>query len=331
MTLRFELDQPRFVPQDERPGAYRWWYFDAVADDERSAFTAIFLLGSIFSPSYAARLARGEEASPLDHSAVSFVYYRRGELPLFCFSEYGAERFARTKRGVRIARSSFTRAPDGTFHVAIEETRVALRAPVRATFELTPLEPSITARPVQLSGREHEWHGIAPRARVRGEVDGVAAFEGLGYHDTNFGSEPPARLLSSWSWGRVHDHDRTRVFFDLATTDGRRSHELFGTGGERRTSILSPRRARTSIANWLMPMPRVFEAEPGHALSGVRSLERAPFYHRFLASFPLGKNGARRVGLGEHIDFERLSHPFVRRMISLRLARPDRGEWGTLP
>jgi carotenoid 1,2-hydratase len=324
-----QRSQPLPLPEDERSGAYRWWYFDALSDDERSAFSAIFLLGSIFSPSYAARLARGEEARPHDHVGTSFVYYRRGELPIFCFSEYGADRLARSTHGVRIARSSFERERDGAIVVRIEETRVALRAPVRATFRFDPREPSITARPVHLSGREHAWHGIVPRARVVGQVEGGPGFEGTGYHDTNFGSEPPARLLASWSWGRVHDRDGTNVFFDVKTVDGRRSHEHFLTGGVRRTAVLPPRVERPSLRSFLLPTRRRFEAEPGRTLSRVRPLERGPFYTRFVADFPTA-HGVR-AGIGEHIDFARLEHPFVRSMIALRLARPDLDEWGTLP
>ncbi len=314
------------LPEDERPGAYRWWYFDALSDDERTAFSAIFLVGSIFSPTYAARLARGEDARPHEHVAVSFVVYRKGELPLFCFSEYGMDRLERGPHGVRIARSSFHRAADGAFHVAIEERRVALRAPVRASFRFEPREPSLTPRPVHLSGREHAWHAIAPRARVEGTIEGVGDLQGTGYHDTNFGSEPPARRLASWSWGRMHDGESTRVFFDVKTTEGRRSHELFATGGHRRTAVLPLRRERASLRSFLLPTPHAFEVEPGVALQRVRPLERGPFYTRFLASAP----GAR-TGIGEHIDFLRLEHPFVRQMIALRLARPDVGEWGTLP
>ncbi|CAN5657717.1 hypothetical protein BH09MYX1_BH09MYX1_03320 [soil metagenome] len=329
MTLR-HFAPPR-VAEAELPGSYRWYYFDAVADDERSAFCAIFLFGSIFSPYYAARLARGEAASPLDHAAVSFVHYRRGERPLFCFSEYGPKTRHRVQRplGAQIARSSFERQHDGSIRIDVEDTQIALRTPVRASFSFSPREPSMTPRPVQLSGREHEWHGIMPRARVHGVIEGVADFEGTGYHDTNFGSEPPARLLSSWSWGRVHERGRTRIFFDLNTTDGRRSHELVTTGGGRATAILPPRRERAAMTSWMLSLPKLFEAEPGHPLERITPLERAPFYSRFLARFPGAESD--RVGLAEHIDFARLDHPFVRRMIALRLARPELDEWGTLP
>ena len=33
-----------------RPGGYAWWYFDAVSDDGTRALTAIFFIGSVFSP-----------------------------------------------------------------------------------------------------------------------------------------------------------------------------------------------------------------------------------------------------------------------------------------
>ena len=36
------------------PGAYEWWYFDAVSDDGRWALVTIFFLGSPMSPYYKA-------------------------------------------------------------------------------------------------------------------------------------------------------------------------------------------------------------------------------------------------------------------------------------
>lgn len=318
-------------PFEEQPGAYRWWYFDALSHDEKTAFSAIFMVGSIFSPYYAARLRAGEAPLPREHVAMNFVLYRRGKMPIFAFSEYGSERLTMDARGVGIAASSFAKQRDGRILLSVNDARVATGAPLRAELEVTPVEAPLTPREVHLSGQEHRWHCLAPRAEVRGNIDGFGAFEGLGYHDTNFGSEPPARQLSSWSWGRVHDGAGTRVFFDVRTRDGRRAHELFATGGTRETSILPVRVTRPSVRDWLLPLPRHFECEPGVLLRAPRALERAPFYQRFTAGFPSRDASFGATGIGEHIDFERLDHPFVRGMIALRLARPDRGELGVLP
>lgn len=329
MAFPLQAIAPR--PFEEQPGAYRWWYFDALSHDEKTAFSAIFMVGSIFSPYYAERLRAGDAPLPREHVAMNFVLYQRGKAPVFSFSEYGSERLAMDERGVRIAASSFARQRDGRILVRVDDARVATGAPVRAELELTPVEAPLTAREVHLSGQEHQWHCLAPRAEVRGTIEGFGAFEGLGYHDTNFGSEPPARQLSSWSWGRVHDREGTRVFFDVRTRKGRRSHELFATGGRRETSVLPPRVMGPSLRDWLLPMPAGFECEVGVPLRAHRALERAPFYQRFTAAFPSPDARFGATGIGEHIDFERLDHPFVRRMVSLRLARPDRGERGVLP
>ncbi|HEY2743863.1 MAG TPA: carotenoid 1,2-hydratase, partial [Polyangia bacterium] len=64
---------------DVRPGGYAWWYFDAVSDDGARALTAIFFIGSVFSPSWAARVRRGENPRAEEHLGVNLALYERGK------------------------------------------------------------------------------------------------------------------------------------------------------------------------------------------------------------------------------------------------------------
>ena len=73
-----------------RPGGYAWWYFDAVSDDGERALTAIFFIGSVFSPDYAARLRRGETARAEEHLGVNLALYERGKKRAWVMSEHGA-------------------------------------------------------------------------------------------------------------------------------------------------------------------------------------------------------------------------------------------------
>ena len=76
-----------------RPGGYAWWYFDAVTP-AGDGLCCIVFLGSVFSPSYALRSARGERALPTEHAAVNLALYRGGRdrprRPAWVMSEYGA-------------------------------------------------------------------------------------------------------------------------------------------------------------------------------------------------------------------------------------------------
>ena len=59
-------------------GAYEWWYFDCIDEDNEYSFVAIFLVGNPFSPEYSERLKNhlkypeSEKPDPMDYCAVSF-------------------------------------------------------------------------------------------------------------------------------------------------------------------------------------------------------------------------------------------------------------------
>lgn len=339
MTLSFERpvdSRAHALAHENVPGSYRWQYFDAISSDESVAIVAIFLVGSVFSPYYMSRFERGEKPSPRDHVAINFAMYRKHAAPLFVFSEYGRERFSEGSRGQSVGESFFERNADGSIAVHVEDFRPAFASRVRADFAFRPLAGPLRARDVHLGGEEHGWRCPMPRAAVTGEIEG-ASFSGTGYHDTNFGAQPPATMLASWSWGRVHHATTTRVFFDSTTKDGRRSHLEFDTESEQRSvAVLPPAVERASLRSWLLPVPKRYDCGAGEGgqrlyLRPERALERAPFYARFLASFPTRTSAYGDVGLAEHVNFQRLASPAVRYMIRHRLARPERREWGVLP
>jgi carotenoid 1,2-hydratase len=333
------------VVLDERPGAYRWWYFDAISDDGETSLVAIFFVGSVFSPYYAARLARGEAPSPREHVAVNVALYRHGKPFAWAFSEYGAERLnieGESERNigsgrVAIAGSWFERRRDGSILVHIDERRTLTGKPLAGSLLVTPQNARIAVSSVKLASDRHEWRPVAPHARVVARFDEPGlAFDGAGYHDENWGSEPPARAMASWSWGRVHHADRTRIFFDTLSRSGHRKLVVFDSVSGSHVAWPSPRKVRVSARSWLLPVPFAFEAgsrEDGRniVLGPPRLIERAPFYARFHAEFPHPAGRASSIGLGEHVDFTRFSDPIVRRMIALRIARPDRDDRGLLP
>ena len=71
----------------ETPGAYEWWYYDALSDDGEWALTCIWFLGNPFSPYY--RLAAlGQRADPFAHNALYFALYRHGRLHAYHFTRF---------------------------------------------------------------------------------------------------------------------------------------------------------------------------------------------------------------------------------------------------
>jgi carotenoid 1,2-hydratase len=53
---------------------YRWWYVDALSDDERYGLTIIGFIGSVFSPYY----KQSGRDIPLDHSCLNIALYGKG-------------------------------------------------------------------------------------------------------------------------------------------------------------------------------------------------------------------------------------------------------------
>ena len=53
---------------------YRWWYLDAVSDDDKHALTVIIFIGSVFSPYYARARKRGKSAAG-EHCSVNVALY----------------------------------------------------------------------------------------------------------------------------------------------------------------------------------------------------------------------------------------------------------------
>ena len=71
----------------QTPGAYEWWYFDAVSDDGAWALACIWFLGNPFSPYYR-HAARREAADPFTHNAVFFALSHHGRLHAYHFTRF---------------------------------------------------------------------------------------------------------------------------------------------------------------------------------------------------------------------------------------------------
>ncbi|MGZ3443336.1 MAG: hypothetical protein ACXVDD_27635, partial [Polyangia bacterium] len=109
-----------------RPGGYAWWYFDAVSDDGARALTAIFFIGSVFSPDYAARVRRGEPARAEEHLGVNLALYERGQgrekKRAWVMTEHGAGALGAVgEGGPRIADSGIERLANGGLRITIHE------------------------------------------------------------------------------------------------------------------------------------------------------------------------------------------------------------------
>lgn len=305
----------------EESGSYRWWYVDATSDDGRESLVVIFFWGSVFSPSYAARLRRGEQPHPAEHAAVHAVRYVDGRPAMWLLAE----------RPEASLEGSAYRVGES----AISFERQALTAEIsdwgprrtRGTLRLSAEQPPLNERPVQLAPglgqTEHLWWPAMPRARiaVRFEEPEPFAWQGFAYHDSNWGNEPMERALRGWRWQQQPTPSGVGVDYDVIARSGDRFIHRFRPGHEADLAQLSD--SGSGLAALGLPRRTAW----GIALpDGARTLDSAPFYARYLA--PHG-------GVGETLDLDRFSNPVVRWMLRWKtwrhespLARPSRSLLG---
>jgi len=309
-------------------GSYQWWYFDALSDDGRFGFVAIFFVGGVFSALYADRIARGLPASPTDHPMVNVALYDRGRRIAWVLSEYPTEamELADPNLDYRVGHSRLVKEAGGAYRLEVNDRDLPRGRDVRLQVRFTPEEPGLMPPGARLSrdGR-HVWGAPAPRCRVelRGESPGLS-FDGWGYHDMNRGVEPLHHGFRHWSWARVHLPGETRLVYDAVEADGTRvAHLLQGRDGTlQQLALEHPPEGR--LTPWLLRVPRTLEAGrfDGAPLLGRRESlwESSPFYARWASSF---EADGRLLGRGvcEQVDLERFARPGIRWMLRHRIYR----------
>lgn len=323
---------------DASPGAYQWWYFDALSDDGRFAVVVIFFVGGVFSPLYADRLAAGIAASPMDHAMVNLAVYERGKKRAWVFSEYPREYLTVHQADLDIAlgRSRITRRPDGSYQLVVDDDDLPARRAIRFTMTLTPQEPGLAPPGFALSGDgRHFWASPAPRGRVEARCDSLGlSFAGTGYHDVNLGHEPLHAGFREWSWGRAHLAGETRIYYDAMTASGRRNQMILsGRRGELRRLAPTFDQPAPGWTPWLLRPPAAPTAveSPESALSVRREtrLESSPFYERSVSVFSSGRDETR--GICEYVNLTRFARPAIRFMLRYRIYRRPRPGAPPLP
>lgn len=305
------LTQAGFAAEVPHNG-YHWWYIDALSSDGQHGLTLIGFVGSVFSPYYAWARQRGA-ADPADHCAINLALYGKG-----------GKRWAMTERG----RASVHRTPDRlkagpsrlewcgqTLVATLDEWTFPLPSRLRGTVKLTPLLPPGPVRPLDPAGR-HQWRAIAPRARVEVELTSPGlSWNGEGYHDENWGSEPLEAGFSGWHWSRVHSGDGpTQVCFEAQPRHGDQTRFCMqfppaeDMAGLRTTARDLPA-SRWGIGRRLIGGGA--DLDPG----SLRIVEDTPFYAR-----SMGSSAAGQV-FQESLDLDRFRSAWVRRLLPFRMPR----------
>ncbi len=287
-----------------RSGAYRWFYADVTAGDVTAVF--IFMMGAVFSARYAKALQRG--GLPVEHSAVNFALYEKGERRLWVFSEYKTARFIGST--LCIGGSQLELLPTGGLRAQVADRTAPWGRSAQAHLELEPLGPP-GSEVALVEGQPHWWQPIAPLARATLSVPTHHLhLTGEGYHDTNHGHQPLGPTLAGWRWTRLHRAGETWVDYEpFGTVPSIRVHATT-TGVE--VKRFTPPATALTRTGWGLWAPRRLAAGGIEVEARPVLLETSPFYARLASHTP----GAH--ALSEVAHFRRFHSPYVRWMAHFR-------------
>ena len=313
---------PRF-DQEVGPGAYLWWYVDAISDDGQYALTIIAFVGSAFSPYYAHALSnRGHAVDAQNHCAINVALYG-GSNRRWTMTERGLSSLERTVEHFQIGPSNL-RWTGGCLEIDLNEVAVPIPWRVCGRVRVYPEALCTYSSPLDDQGK-HRWGPIAPCARV--EVDFAKPdlrWSGNAYLDSNEGDEPISGPFRTWDWSRARMADgSTAVIYDVMQTNGAHTllAERFRPDGSWSSFDAAPQREKLPSTLWRIDRGTRTNTDGllRGATSVLETLEDTPFYARSLLQTNL--LGEQVTAVHETLQPQRLNRLPVRLMLPWRMPR----------
>jgi carotenoid 1,2-hydratase len=325
--------------------SYEWWYFDAISEDGYS-LVITFFYGLPFSPFYNKKIANAKKnnsltADPSEHVAIYFCLYGADKSisPLvYVLNEYSKDySFSKTETLVKIGKSLLSYDSDKGFIIKLDALALWGRE-VKGELVFKPsFFPSISW---PKSKSDHLWNCVAPRCKVSGEltITGLIKkrkilFQGLGYHDHNYGLRPMHEDIKRWHWGRLHTKELTAIYYIIEsnseTEKNSNEQELFlavlndlgnpvylGTANfqfEQKQDLMG--------VKYFSQINLTIESNNNLTLKVIktRTVDQGPFYLRFLAEQELKlseKEVIKEIGFAEAFEpaklFVKAFWPFIK-------------------
>ncbi|MBK6290231.1 MAG: hypothetical protein IPF59_00535 [Ignavibacteria bacterium] len=298
------------------PGAYEWWYVDALSADAEWGVVMIVFRGMPMSPNYL------DDPNDLT-GGYSLSVYHRGVRVAFAFAGEPLDDPS--------GKSEFTKLDEGRHVCRIDATMPGIKRSARVEVVLSgegaaPSKEEFTA--------DHGWVLAAPRSPCTvhielaegGRTTVDETFETLAYHDHNMGRRAMSDDFREWFWGRVHASDRTYVY--LATPNATTPFSWVGEVDDR--GLVTPWTDVdfTYEYPWLSFMGLSLHRRVmihGLGADGVRRLlicdnvracENGPFYQRYISRWTL--NGVDiGSGTSEFMHVRRLRARWIRPFLRL--------------
>lgn len=326
------------------PGSYEWWYFDALSEDGY-AIVVIFYEGNPFSRKYIEALQIDKEAKASDFPAISISMYRNGKPVYYSFEEVKSNQaaFSANQPKGNIGQNSFSGfSRDGATSYTVQINQLLPNGD-SLNGELK-FESKISAVPIFQKEEnpavqpKHSWNLIQPKAEVSGKlkVGGTQVidinFEGKGYHDHNFGSEPMKDSFDEWYWGRYHFDDSTLIYY-IMNMNGKWEEKawIFNDDG-RIESTEKVELKDKGLSFFGLSSARKFEFEGDSfkaLLQKSQMIDSGPFYQRFRGEMILKRGGTiqKAQGISEYIYPSRIYKKIFWPLVDMRINYPGKHHW----
>lgn len=313
---------PSFTGQVPDNG-YRWWYLDAISDDNQNALTIIAFIGSVFSPYYARARKKGA-ADPNAHCAINVALY--GKPWRWCMTERTEASVKATNKTLSIGKSALC-VEGQNLRITIDERAMPL--PYRVTGELNIALPEYDLESHPLDSILHEnadhfWQPIAPQTRINVDMQRPELnWQGSAYVDSNFGNCALENSFTSWVWSRTHADDlSTTILYDVTDRQGISSQRSlhYAPDGSLSRPEVSMSQPLNKTRYWRIP--RIARTLDNVGIQKLQTLEDTPFYSRsrFIEQHPDGK----RSTVHESLYLDRFDSAWVRCLLPFRMPRNTR-------
>ena len=178
---------------EDKPGSYEWWYFDTHLTDGSIIVVTFYTKSLVAANGPITPYAQIEITAPDGKTTMEQV-----------FADISDCHYDKEKCDVRIGKCTF-RGDLHRYEIHFENENVV------ADIELDGTVPSFRGNcGVTLFGDNEEyefaWLPAVPDGKVKADVvcHGVSKhYEGIGYHDHNWGNAPMLALMNHWYWGRA--------------------------------------------------------------------------------------------------------------------------------
>ncbi len=299
---------------------YRWWYLDAISDDEQHAITVIAFIGSVFSPYYAR--ARKRQNTPANqHCAINAALY--GKPWRWCMTERGANSLKTSEHQLSVGKSQF-QLDGNTLRVTIDEISTPTLSRVRGEINIELPAYDLEAVPLDSedpTNAQHFWQPIAPRAKVSVAFSKPhLRWQGEAYVDSNYGTVPLESSFKSWVWSRTHGADNsTTVLYDVTDIHGVHSRRNlhYAANGQRTECVADEHVKLPPTRYWRIA--RDTRTKRNAQISKLQTLEDTPFYSR--SRFVEQNAGVLSHTVHESLYLQRFDKAWVRTLLPFRMPR----------